>query len=70
METYIVRVYRRKKRSAGILVGVIEELQAKEKYAFENGTDFRAILCQFLEKAEGKNTDRSNELAMKKRQGV
>ncbi|UCD58875.1 MAG: hypothetical protein JSV16_07145 [Candidatus Hydrogenedentota bacterium] len=41
---YIVRIYRRDEKNPARIVGVVEEVEAQEKRAFEDFDELRAIL--------------------------
>ena len=44
MESYLVRIYRRKENNPRLLIGVVEETGANEKKAFQNVYELWDIL--------------------------
>jgi len=54
MDSYLIRIYRREKDKPENIVGIIEEIGAKEKHSFKNLSELGKIICPANKKSLGK----------------
>jgi len=66
MDSYLIRVYRREKGNPESIVGIIEEIGAKEKHSFKNLSELGKIICPAGKKGPGKKQTQSALKAKKK----
>ena len=58
MESYLIRIYRREKDNPERIVGIIEEIDTKEKHSFKNMSELGKIICPAMEKTGQKGKHR------------
>jgi hypothetical protein len=54
MDSYLIRIYRREKGNPENIVGIIEEIGAKEKHSFKNLSGLGQIICPVIKKSPDK----------------
>ncbi|MDX2440721.1 MAG: hypothetical protein QNK40_09240 [Desulfobacterales bacterium] len=61
MDSYLIRIYRREKGKPENIVGIIEEIGAKEKHSFKNLSELGKIICPIIQKSPRKKQTKSSK---------
>ncbi len=64
MDSYLIRIYRREKDNPESIVGIIEEIGAKEKHSFKNLSELGKIICPVVKKTKVKNKHKALKKAL------
>jgi len=64
MDSYLIGMYRREKDNSENIVGIIEEISTKEKYAFKNLSELGKIICLGIKKTGVKNKRKALKKAL------